>query len=399
MTKIQLTLFSLLFSGCSLFVQLDSPNAKVTQKNKTSLEHQCFTQNKIQVISEHSDVNKTFKRYLESYPKHSFAQKVFHFLSIFSDARPDLNSPASNLTVLIKQGAEFNSYSSYSHQTELPYQSLQKSLIKSLNSKLKINHLLSSHKSIFSKPIKVEKTLHLFLNANRKEIVKDQTLSKLYMRGSEVLNIGEFLPKTDSTSLIKKAPFVELENLKLTAYNNDIKCNINMSKYQSSAFDSTKVIAQSSVFGFIIGDSSILAVSSGVPTIKSLGRTHFFQSTPSPQFLTPFCQMDPSTWTISSFGRDPGQHLYHLAQYGFSNAPFIKKVQIHDFSRYLFLNNPLRLLFEVDRSSKKQVENVLATGVPIYYEEKLGNIISLSKSSKGLTFIPDNRSKHFIECK
>ena len=101
----------------------------------------------------------------------------------------------------------------------------------------------------------------------------------------------------------------------------------------------------------------------------------------------------------SSNSRDPGQHLYHLIEYGLQEMNEIQKLDgLLKFSRHLFLKNPIRLILESERSSANQLTELLKLNMPIYNSEKLGKIWGYLKVKKKQHFIIDNRRSGEISC-
>jgi hypothetical protein len=102
---------------------------------------------------------------------------------------------------------------------------------------------------------------------------------------------------------------------------------------------------------------------------------------------------------VSSYDRDPGQHLYHLLKYIKYRKMNISELdRLIKYPRHLFLTSPIRLLLESTRSSEKQLEDLLKLNIPIYHAPELGKIWIHLNSSKSFGFILDERRKDHISC-
>jgi hypothetical protein len=108
---------------------------------------------------------------------------------------------------------------------------------------------------------------------------------------------------------------------------------------------------------------------------------------------------DKSILLASSDSRDPGQHLYHLIEYGLHEINDIQKLDgLLKFSRHLFLKNPVRLILESERSSDSQLEQLLKLNMPIYNSQKLGKVWGYLRVKRKQNFIIDNRRNGDLSC-
>ncbi|MCO4756273.1 MAG: hypothetical protein KC478_17460, partial [Bacteriovoracaceae bacterium] len=96
---------------------------------------------------------------------------------------------------------------------------------------------------------------------------------------------------------------------------------------------------------------------------------------------------------------DPGQHIYHMMGYGLKSSSSPKEIsELVTFSRHLFLEDPTRLVFESNRSSKQQLEGLLKLNLPIYNARKLGNVWSYFADEDDNDFVIDDRTDGEITC-
>jgi len=122
------------------------------------------------------------------------------------------------------------------------------------------------------------------------------------------------------------------------------------------------------------------------------------------QDVIPYCYRGPvdskkssglSFLMLSLQGRDPAQLLTHWLQYGIDKLQYPNDLEkLMNFSRHLILNSPLRVAFEVDRSTPEQLEKILRIGVPVYYVKSIGEMISFYQYKGAGGIILDPRGEH-----
>ena len=113
-----------------------------------------------------------------------------------------------------------------------------------------------------------------------------------------------------------------------------------------------------------------------------------------------FQTKNSKTWIVSSDSRDPGQHIYHLLEYGLLDTQEPEKVdKLFRFSRHLFLKSPVRLVIESRRSTEEQMNELLKLNIPIYNSQKLGKMWGFQSGKSLSTFILDDRRIGSLTCK
>lgn len=106
---------------------------------------------------------------------------------------------------------------------------------------------------------------------------------------------------------------------------------------------------------------------------------------------------------VSTQDRDPGQHLFHLIELEKKAMDDLTAVKTYlDFTRYLILFAPERIVLESRRASKDQIEQYLRLPIPLYHAEKLGKIWAYgefpAQNATSHGFVLDGREQGFLSC-
>lgn len=413
-----------LFTSCQFFLSsieeddkilLKSPSEKVVKKTycKNQKKSHRFT-----LISNQKSSQLSFIKFLKKHSKLNLYESMAAYTLLQMNLRPDLSAPTARVQFITMNAGKEKFYDIYSKdQDALPLFNGIEKLLEIGKSKLTIRKLINLlRNSPFLNNLEVDAEFSRFLNENKKNIMKNQDFSKLYIRGDESLKTNEKIPIANSGNIYTKYLRSKkntnyLLNTKLFKYSKskklETKCNYDMGLYDLSVFLIHENFINSNIFGISDrkGNSIMAHTSQDISTIEPLEDTMFFKG--SSNARTPaFCTFQNKLtknilWLTSSKSRDPGQHLYHLLEYGLVDTNNIERLDsMLKFSRHLFLTNPLRLLFESDRGTKKQLEELLKLNFPIYNARSLGKIWGQFYSNKfsQQEFIIDDRSIGSISC-
>ena len=98
--------------------------------------------------------------------------------------------------------------------------------------------------------------------------------------------------------------------------------------------------------------------------------------------------------------QNPRQHLSNLLKKNIAKAQSPRKIsQMISQARPLFLTHPKRILFEQERGTSAQLEELFKFHLPIYHAPRLGEVWALLKNAKGdLTLVTDERYRVHQTC-
>jgi len=413
------TLFSL--TSCSYF--LGNFEKDIFDKNKItpiSLTQKtiCDGTPKYMAISENEQANQDFKKFinrLDDQKKLSFVDQVVLWSLLQMNFRPDLSSPTAKLQMIITYGGKetyLNSFHEGAHR--FPYLKALDTLLKQYSSKYSLSELAMFLDMYYGYQITVSPSFEKFLSLHKEYLKKHEKAKKAFFRGDEHLRESESIPKEKFSRVIRlynkdhQHKDYKTSNF-LFHYGKQVlvtpNCNFDMDLYDNSIFLINDKNVQGNIFGLKDGNKSFFAVSSQeVTNINFVKGSLFFQGNSnirSAAICTFKHKLHPRQrlWLISTDSRDPGQHLFHLLQYGIDKAQNISELSsTMRFSRHLFLKDPVRLIIESRRSSEKQLDELLKLNIPIYNAKKLGTVWGFYQDEKNSTFILDDRRSGHIQC-
>lgn len=415
-------LILLIFSSCSYLIKSYEEDAikknGVNPLDETEVTY-CSEKSQYILINDNELSQNSFREYLLNLEKKriiSFIDKVVLWSFMQMNLRPHQSSPSSKLQMLIKFKGEEKYFNSFSEKpNSYPYLNLLSTLLTEYKSQYSLKELAVIYERGAPRDVKVSGTLAKFLEANQKEIANDPTLKTIYLRGDEPLREKEGLPFLSMSKILntylksKNKTSYEIRNFLFNKFQQNSsfvpQCNFDMNLYKDSLFLISEDKVEAHTFGMKVDDNFFMAASSqSLDQFKSLNGTLNFQGESnirSASICTYQKRLKPSetVWLISSGSRDPGQHLYHLQEYGLEEIENLENFdQLLKFSRHLFLKNPVRLVIESRRSQEDQIQELLKLDIPIYNAKKLGHIWGFYQNKKESSFILDVREEGHIEC-
>ncbi len=419
MNKIFLIITVFLFNGCSIFVDgfekdlIERHNIELIQPTTQTF---CKKNTKFSLISENKNSQGNFTKFLNkdhSLKKLSFIEKAVLWSLLQINLRPEASSPSSKLQILLQVAGEEYYLNSYSDkQDEYSFLKALETLLKRYKAKRSLKQLAKILDIKFNYPIQVSKELETFLAMNKSQISANNKWRKAFFRGDETLKMGESLPKINYSQLIKnynktrKSNHYKTNNFLFSNSpfkNAKTACNFDMTLYSDSIFLISKNVNKANTFGFKSKEDIFLAVSSQDLNKKiqpSLQFTFKGQANSRAPGICSFQTKNSKTWIVSSDSRDPGQHIYHLLEYGLLDTQEPEKVdKLFRFSRHLFLKSPIRLVIESRRSTEEQMNELLKLNIPIYNSQKLGKMWGFQSGKSLSTFILDDRRIGSLTCK
>lgn len=408
-----------IFYSCSIFIEnldgdiLEENNVKpLSLSSKTT----CEILDKDILISENKASQKTFNRLIQAISKEkplSFVDKTVIWSLLQMNLRPDLSSPTAKLQALIKINGKVEYLNSYSEKDgAFAYLDGLNYLLKKYHSRYdltKLGRLLDTH---LSETLFVTKGFEDFLAGEKKNILKTPKLKKIFIRGDETLKENERIPKINFLKIVKSFQKKKIKsdlNKFLFSYKNNSaitpKCNFDMSLYKDSLFLINDTPIKSHIFGIKSGKNAFMAVSSQkLAGLSTINNSILLKGDPNVRSAS-ICSFsnkskpENALWLFSTNSRDPGQHLFHLMQYGLENIQNVNELNsMLMFSRHQFLKNPVRLIIESRRSSSAQLNELLKLNIPIYNSKKLGKVWGYYQDRSKTTFVLDDRRQGHLEC-
>lgn len=408
-------------SGCSFFVnKIDTAlvDQKDYLKNIPEIPTFCPLTEKptLQLVGSSSQAETIFQEFLSdtSLPPLDFFDQFALWTLLQLSIRPDQTSPTSRFQVLINwQGkSQYLDFFSEEPEDQFPLLFGVDWILKKYGKKQRLEYYTSLIDTRFPQKIRVGKVLETFLQKYNAQIKDHPQLGPLFVRGSEVLQENEKVPKLNFRDVVRHYRTYEsrqkiIVNTNLTSFVTDAghkgSCNYDFNLYDNSIFLIDKVIPVANIFGLAKTNGAFLAsTSQKISDVVAINTFPLFKGE-SKVRSSAVCVMEEgenTIWMYSNLSRDPGQHLFHLIRYGLGaskNTHEVDKLIRH--SRHLFLSDPVRLIIESNRSRSDQIENLLKLNLPIYNAERLGNIWSFTRFNNQGRFIIDDRNIGAFLCK
>jgi hypothetical protein len=349
--------------------------------------------------------------------------------------RPDLASPTARLqTVITVQGDQkywdfftnenlmlTNVENSPKLQQTFPYPFIYglETLLKHYGSVYTLEKLARYADQYVAKNLEVSEGFEKFLLLHEPKLKHHDIFQSTYFRGDQLLSKRESYIASSISKIVKSYEQSKKNPSFLATYqlnevlfsyqkNNSamtLKCNFDLSLYDNNIFLIDSQIYSGHHYGFETPQFNALAYSTqkfiepepllGTAFIKGHSNTTgavvcFGQSPSMNQQLTIFSSLD----------LDPGQHINHLIQYGLLEANKLEHFNhLIQFSRYLFLVNPTRLLYESGRGKPEQIESLLKLNLNLFHAPQLGKIWMHAQTNSGeKSFIVDDRLPSRMSC-
>lgn len=404
-----------IFSGCSFLIDTyEKQTTKQFEYKQPVGNRLCKGQSNIEIFSETPNLSKKFPEWIKNNPNFTEIEYSIIFLLAQMKSSPHIISPTAAFDIIIANKSNYLHFN-FSHQSvQAPFPFLMglKYLLTTFPSRYKLSELARIVDKRVNIKVPISTNFYQFLTTNR-----DETDSKLknrfFIRGSEILKLSETIKFKDLEGFIRdveKLPtdrvFIDVnffrKKVPISFGPNQNKgyCNIDVNKYEKSIYP-TQIKSLSQHFGISIGDFHAHGVINQEPSMKALRDSPFLKSK-SPSTSVPLCVYEDGGnkyWFLSSQSRDPAQHLYHLLQYDLGKIKDNNDIlALQNFSRHLFLKSPPRLLYEANRGSTKQLNNLLKLDFPIYYRNTLGKITSSISRGSRFNYLLDNRHNMEIFC-
>lgn len=416
-TILLVVLTSTLSSCAFVLDKLDRDENNPIIELTTNSKQTFCTENKsyIQLISQNEKSHKSFSTFLlklESVAQLAFIDKVVLWSLLQMNLRPDLTAPQSKIQILLtyKGKQEFINY--YHQNHDWTFLISLEQLLKKYDSRYSLMQLARYLDDYHPNRFYVSQDFASFLQTNKPLIAQNPSLKNIYMRAEETLRENERISRQPLTKLISQFKRKKKKNKKIKPndylFNYNItqkistRCNYDMGLYESSIYLINDKFIRNNIFGLKEGKNAFIAsTSQGLEKIDHVNNTIFFKGEGKAKAaaLCQFSKKNKNLWLLSTDSRDPGQHIYHLLEYGLQDISQIEEMdKMLKFSRHLFLQEPVRLIFESNRSTKEQLQELLKLNIPIYYANNLGRIWGLYQDDKQFSFLLDDRKNGTLSC-
>lgn len=420
--KILILLQLLSFTSCALIIEKlqDKESAESAVKLKEISSKTFCKMNQVPQILSADKLNqqvfeKFIKKMKESRELTSIDKDVLLSLSQMN-TRPDLSSPTAKLQILIKNGKKEKYYNVWSKDKgSFPSFYLLEKILKDYKSKYSLLALGKIYDQNYPNRIYINSELEIFLSKNKANILKNPKLKRIYTRADETLKEKERIPKVKLSPLIRRY----LKNKKKYTYNltNDLfsynenslyypKCNFDLTMYEKSLFLISDDIVKDNIYGLATdGHRFMASTNQSIQHFELLKNSLFLKGNSNVRSASVCSFQFPqkpksSQWFFSSNSRDPGQHIFHLIEYGINESKTLREVNsMLNFSRHQFLKDPVRLIIESQRSTKRQLSQLLKLNISIYSAKKLGKIWGLHAHKGEKSFLTDQREIGELNCK
>jgi hypothetical protein len=415
--------FLLLLTSCSFFLKKLDPNLTLDPKlsKEVTNKNTICAKNTNDLMATETVENLRVAQMILSQLKRQYSltdeDSLILWIMLQMRMRPDLASPTSRLQIAIMKNNEVSFFDFYADKTNtnapfFPFIFGLESMIKDyFKSKKSLDFYAKILDEYNKHDFFITKDFEEFIYANKDVFKKNEDLRSHYVRGEDLVrekeNVPSFLFKdilklynsssehghittTSKLFLYKKSPSIE------------IKCNNNFRQYDNSVFMIDKEQLNSHLFSLNVNNFSMIGASSQkITNPTTISDTPLLQGDSRIRGAA-FCSIkkpNMNSFYFSTKSRDPGQHLFHIFKFNLQAKNSLKEINfLIKNSRHLFLTDPLRLVVEAKRSTKKKLQDLLNLHIPVYHAEQLGNIWGLIKNSEEMGLILDDRNSGASSC-
>ena len=418
--------FLLLFFSlsCSLYLNFEdnpddikifSPQKKQTYCQDSKKENTVVGTDRFLV----DDFNRFLKDNAEK-RKLEFIDKVVLWALLQMNLRPDISTPSARLQAWVlhrRKGRYWDFYVRPKKEMDgYPYFYGLENLLSFYKSKYNLSGLAAILEKYYKYQFYVNHELAETLIEKKKEFVKNKFLKKAFFKADWPLQQGETLKKLPFSKLVKEYknkkkkddykindylfpyhPIKKVEGL-------EVFCNKDLNLYKHFTYLADKKKYPSSTFAFEDekGNMFLGYASQDREGSRNFGDSFLLRGKPADRAAA-FCRISfegKKIFLISTEGKDPGQYLFQLIEKKIHKYDDFQKIDetLRSARRY-YLLNPLRILYESERGSEEELDEILASGIPVYHGKKLGHIWmygDLPNNVRG--FILEARAKWELSC-
>ena len=376
-------------------------------KKKSNLEIAGPSQDAVKIFKDLTISNNHFK-------KMSLVELNVAWALMQLNIRPDLVSPTSRLQILTKRFNRTKYYQFDLSNSKTPFLSGLNFLLKRNKSRLSLKDIATLLYRHLPRSIPITNEFAAFLSKNKEQLKNNDQFLHVYFKASQVMRRGESLPKANFKKIVSSLD--TKERVKPISYlfkssidaDSSIECNIDIGLYKKNIFLISPMQSPDAVpFGISSknGNHIIMVSTNFYQEITPFKNSYTIKGNinGNPMMLCHIKNKKTlNEYTlVSSKGRDPGQHIFHLLNFQIQNSiDHVETQEYINFPRHLFLRNPDRLVYESGKGSEEQLRNFLSLDFPIYHKNQLGRVwIHIHNKSKNRsTLLIDHRSESALAC-
>lgn len=436
-----LPLFFLL--SCSILIDIDESNLDNPPISPVSQKNICLNnQPTLKLLGGDKELQKQFSNFISRFSHKEFKKIdiAVMWTLVLMRQRPDVISPTSRIQSMLTW-ARSKPYWTYSlidqqkRDEDLKLKGIKKKansylqnnkedirpllyglqdMLLNFRSKYDLWDLAGLLENSFRHSIKVSKALGNFLVKNKAKIAKENHLKDYYFRGEDVLTFGENLPFISYRTILGdwqpsnhnqnrfKVDVQEHLFHKEISSTTSVSCNFDLGLYENSIYilNNSKFPATPLGVQFADGHSFMSVISQDTQKIVPFKKSAFFSGDPNIRSSN-LCLVhrktreNPARFIFSSLNsRDPAQIIYQYLKHDLDSLKSIQDLEvITQGSRYLYLNNPVRLMVESERIRSERLTKLLTLDIPVYHSKAIGGVYihSYFPRKKEVGFISDPR--------
>jgi hypothetical protein len=343
----------------------------------------------------------------------------FVLWSLFQmNVRPESSSPTSRFQALMKNNNQWDYLDVMPSLTERKGQEVYPFLFA-------LDHLLKKYRSNYSlrvlarqlerqlpASISIGSQLAQFLSAHKNQLRSNPTFQEAFFKAGDTLRPEESISRLPFERIVQEAmPMLtsadryhinthlfdtEIEGLK-------VRCNFDINVYQHGVYLISLHPIQNSNPFMLQGrqNNTFLAATSQKETRhKNLFNTILFkgQDHHAPMAFCLAVNPKASFAMMSVEGRDPGQLLSQILVQELADGQNLEAFDsLLRQSRAIRLYNPDRVVFESQRASAEQLEQLQTAQVPLYHAKSIGKVWA-SKLGAESGFLIDMRHEGHLLC-
>ncbi len=415
---ISLIFIPIFLSGCANYLyQLDEKKWDkdlIIVKNPPLCEE---FKNKFNFLGENKDsvaiINDLMK---EKFSNLKLEEAAVLWALIQLKIRPDLFNPMSRFQIFeVKNNKPtYFDYSS-SNKEATPLLHGLEHFLKENGSSYSLNKLARMMIDYESIQIPIGEGFSEFIQSKKNDLKNNPVFYRNYFKAGLELRKGESLPTLSYSNMLKSIYTIKEDNQYIintllfsgNQNNLDYACNFDLNLYRKGIY---LISEQSHPESWTIGISDqrgnhIFMVAGNTLNNISPIQNSFFIRPELSSITTPkkFCFLENKKnkiTIVSTKGRDPAQHIYHIMNYDILHSENLKEAQEYiNFPRHLFLQNPNRMLYESEKGSPEQLSNFLKLDFPLYHKQNLGQVYGHGDVIGKKSFLLDHRAPGVVSCK
>jgi hypothetical protein len=394
-----------LLTSCADFLWRESKPSNIEVNAYT-----CSYENNKIILSPSDEIARAAKQFFIEHKQINDTEQLIYLTLLHMRFFPHQVSPSTSLLFIEQSNDKQNVYmNNFSIQNKYPLLHFLNFLSKKNGKSL--SHYLNFLQNNFVNTSKVTPSLHRFVKSHLDVIKKNEDLAAFYLRGNDPINIGESLPTLNLSFLTQLDQIKEKELLGPVYFfpvkeQEQLRCNFDSNLYHNTIYPSREEGLETLNFALLGPGKKSLYLSLFQKRLEPLTpqkSSPFFENSPHHNFPA-ICINHSATelnYALSVEGRDPAQHLHHLIKLGLfeTKAPNTSKMtelQYLNRARFLYLNNPRRMLVESHLAPPKMLSDLLSENLPLYHMMSLGEIII--NNAKLSEIHIDSRSKFEQKC-